>query len=44
MQKKAEYGELHTENKVQGGWFIWFMDAVEVAEQLIKKEAKTNER
>jgi hypothetical protein len=41
MQKKAEYGEFKTKNSVQGGWFIWIMDAVEVAEQLLlEREAK----
>jgi len=38
MQRKAEYGEFKTKNSVQGGWFIWIMDAVEIAEQLMKQE------
>jgi hypothetical protein len=37
MTKKAEYGQFTSGNSVQGGWFIWLYDAVDVAEQLLKE-------
>jgi hypothetical protein len=40
LEKKATYGQFHTENCVQGGWFIWLMDAVDVVEELVNRRHK----
>jgi hypothetical protein len=43
MKKHASYGQFHKENDVQGGWFIWLMDAVDVGIELVKNERKGSE-
>lgn len=40
MKEKAVYGQFHTENCTQGGWFIWLMDAVDVAKKLMEKRRR----